>query len=75
MWNLVSHIKGRIHIEGVWEHGAEENIFNQERRGWCKYTQNAFTILLFAKYYYGEKIKDNEMGEHETSMEELRNYT
>jgi hypothetical protein len=27
MWNLVSDIKGRTYIEGIWEQGAEENIW------------------------------------------------
>jgi hypothetical protein len=27
VWNLVSHTKGRPQIEGVWEQGAEENIW------------------------------------------------
>jgi hypothetical protein len=26
VWSLVSHVKGRIQIESVWEQGAEENI-------------------------------------------------
>jgi hypothetical protein len=26
-WNLVSHIKGSTYSEGVWEQGADENIW------------------------------------------------
>jgi hypothetical protein len=29
--NLVSDIKGGTHTEGVWEQGAEENIWTEER--------------------------------------------
>jgi hypothetical protein len=25
--NLVSHTKGRVYIEAIWEQGAEENIW------------------------------------------------
>jgi hypothetical protein len=32
MQNFVSHVKGIIQMEGVWEKGAEENIWAQE--GW-----------------------------------------
>jgi hypothetical protein len=28
VWNLVSHTKERTQIEGVWEQGAEENIWS-----------------------------------------------
>jgi hypothetical protein len=28
VWNLVSRPKGRTQIEGVWEQGAEENIWS-----------------------------------------------
>jgi hypothetical protein len=30
LWNLISQIKGRIYIVGVWEQCAEENISIQE---------------------------------------------
>jgi hypothetical protein len=30
VWNLVSHIKGREHIEGVGEEGIEGNKWNCE---------------------------------------------
>jgi hypothetical protein len=30
VWNLVPHTKGRTQIEGVWEQGAEENIWISE---------------------------------------------
>jgi hypothetical protein len=30
VWNLVSHIKGRIKTEGVWEQGVECNIRTKE---------------------------------------------
>jgi hypothetical protein len=29
VWNLVSDIKGRIYTEGIWEQGAEENIWTE----------------------------------------------
>jgi hypothetical protein len=30
MWKLVSHIKGRMYFEDVWEQGAKENVGTQE---------------------------------------------
>jgi hypothetical protein len=32
VWNLVSDIKGGTQTEGVWEQGAEENIWTKEGR-------------------------------------------
>jgi hypothetical protein len=32
VWNLVSDIKGGTQTEGVWEQGAEEDIWTEE--GW-----------------------------------------
>jgi hypothetical protein len=32
VWNLVSDIKGGTYTEGVWEQGAEEDIWTEE--GW-----------------------------------------
>jgi hypothetical protein len=32
VWNLVSDIKGGKWAEGVWEEGAEEDIWNE--KGW-----------------------------------------
>jgi hypothetical protein len=32
MWNLASDIKGGTHTKGIWEQGAEENIWTEE--GW-----------------------------------------
>jgi hypothetical protein len=31
MWNLVPDIKGGTQTDGVWEQGAEENIWIEER--------------------------------------------
>jgi len=33
MWNLVADIAGGKEVEGVWEHGVEENIWTLEGRG------------------------------------------
>jgi hypothetical protein len=33
LWNSASHIKGGTWIEGVWQQGAEENIWTEERWG------------------------------------------
>jgi hypothetical protein len=27
VWNLIFHVKERTQIDGVWEQGAEENIW------------------------------------------------
>jgi hypothetical protein len=29
-WNLVSDIKGRTETEGIWEKGAQDNIWTEE---------------------------------------------
>jgi hypothetical protein len=31
MWNLVPDIKREINAEGVWEQGAEKNIWTKEK--------------------------------------------
>ena len=33
MWNLVADIAEEKEAKGVWEHGAEENIWTQKGRG------------------------------------------
>jgi hypothetical protein len=32
MWNLASDIKGRTQTEGIWEQGAEQNVWTEEER-------------------------------------------
>jgi hypothetical protein len=51
---LVSHNKGRVHIQGVWKQGAENGIFGDKREevtGDCRKIS-----LLFVKVNTSRKI-------------------
>jgi hypothetical protein len=41
VWNLVSDIKGETQTEGVWEQGAEEDIWTEEGWGDGRMDKNA----------------------------------
>jgi hypothetical protein len=51
--NLVSDIKGGIQTEGVWEQGAEEDIWSEERRGDGRMVKNNEEL---------NQVEEDEMG-------------
>jgi hypothetical protein len=48
VWNLVSHMRGRTQIDGVWKQGADEDILTKE--GWSYISKTNFAYFTLTNF-------------------------
>jgi hypothetical protein len=56
-WNLVSDINAGVQTEGIWEQGAEQNIWGET--GWSdRRAEELHNVLVhFTKHDYDDQVK------------------